>query len=178
PIRIVERLGFKCSGPWKAGWGCSHLASVFLGLLDCPNLVDISPGFLSMVMDGLLDCPNLVDISPGFLSMVMDGNFLRYIDYAWRLWSSSKSVTHVQESKCILKVSWVIIYLVFILFMDCTSGMDNGWHLYSFLSSCLKFSPYCDVLDYTGFDCILSMRYVHGLALICAKGLKGFTDVS
>nr|GEU44507.1 reverse transcriptase domain-containing protein [Tanacetum cinerariifolium] len=47
---------------------------------------------------------NLVYISLGFLSMGMDGNFLRYIDNAWRLWSSSKSATQVQESKCILKV--------------------------------------------------------------------------
>ncbi|GKA13506.1 hypothetical protein Tco_0693152 [Tanacetum coccineum] len=46
--------------------------------------------------------------------------------------------------------SWVIIYLMFILFMDCTRGMDNGWHRYGSMSSCLRFLAYGDVLNYVG----------------------------
>ncbi|GJS63074.1 hypothetical protein Tco_0677638, partial [Tanacetum coccineum] len=48
--------------------------------------------------------------------------------------------------------SKVMIYLVFILFMDNTRRNDMVWHFLSFMSSCLRFPTYGDVLSYTDWS--------------------------
>ncbi|GJU19727.1 hypothetical protein Tco_1153069 [Tanacetum coccineum] len=88
----------------------------------------------------------------------------------WGVWDSSfspetygNSLEFVVSSKATIQGfacegfltrqgSWVIIYLIFILFMDCTRGMDNGWHRYGSMSSCLRFLAYGDVLNYAGWS--------------------------
>ncbi|GKC32324.1 RNA-directed DNA polymerase, eukaryota, reverse transcriptase zinc-binding domain protein [Tanacetum coccineum] len=97
----------------------------------------------------------------GFLSNSMKDSMLSFIRKNWVVWpSSSKTAIHVQDHSYILKAygflmrqgSWVIIYLVFILFMDCTRGNDIGWHFHSSLCSCLRFTAYGDVPSYAGWS--------------------------
>ncbi|GKB94363.1 RNA-directed DNA polymerase, eukaryota, reverse transcriptase zinc-binding domain protein, partial [Tanacetum coccineum] len=62
--------------------------------------------------------------------------------------------------------SWVIIYLMFILFMDCTRGMDNGWHRYGSMSSCLSIADdYASLLIYSLIEFYSSTKFVYASSL-------------
>ncbi|GJX71550.1 hypothetical protein Tco_0308721 [Tanacetum coccineum] len=115
PLMRIDRLAFRLSSLWKAEWWCSDLVSMAWSCPDCPFFVNFSPGFLSM---------------SGFVQF-LHGDW-SHIDVAGKNYEGSSKASGV----------WVITYLVFILFQDCTRSNDVDCNAYSFLCSCWLRSAY------------------------------------
>ncbi|GJX13339.1 probable L-cysteine desulfhydrase, chloroplastic [Tanacetum coccineum] len=90
PFWTFEMSAFKSLGPWKTGWCCSDLVSVLLGPLECPYLVDCSPGFLSVGLIMKLQdmwngksCPEMFSyqLHGSTFNMKFDSMFPRYLAY-------------------------------------------------------------------------------------------------
>nr|GEW77017.1 hypothetical protein [Tanacetum cinerariifolium] len=167
PIWTVEKSALKNLRPWKTEWCCSDLVSMLFGFLECPDLVDCSSGFLSvgMVM-GLQDmryfdwngCSCLeefaIQVQESACNMKIN-DMLVFMNYGScslfpYTWFFPQGFTC--EGFLMRHVSWVIIYLVCILFMDCTRSNDADWHVHWFTYSSLRYLAYGDVLNYTDWS--------------------------
>ncbi|GJY09919.1 zinc finger CCCH domain-containing protein 30-like protein [Tanacetum coccineum] len=145
PFWTFEKSALKTLGPWKIGWCCSDLISMLLGLLECLDLIDCSPGFLS---SGILKLQDM-RCSSGMESLVLKSFLISFMG---------------------LLVAWVIIYLVFILFMDRTRSNDADWHVHWYTCSSLRYLAYGDVLNCADWS-------QYGLVIQSMLGIFAFMNI-